>query len=511
MDMSITVSPIMDEHGNVIGASNVGREITERKRAEEQFRLVVEAAPNAMIMVNSNGRIVLVNSQTEKVFGYPRDQLIGQGIETLVPQRFRSDHPGHRAAFFRDPVSRPMGVGRHLYGLRRDGTELPVEIGLNPIETAEGTFVLAAIVDITERKRAEERFRATVESSPTAMVMIDHTGHITLVNALTETLFGYHRDEVLGQHVEILLPKRYRATHPGLRDAFLRVPSARRMGQGRDLYGLRKDGSEFPVEIGLNPIETSEGVFVLSAIADITERKCAEEDLRRRTEELARSNQDLEQFAYVASHDLQEPLRAVVGSLQLLQRRYQGHLDARADEFIGHAVDGATRMQALIDDLLTYSRVGRQEEPRQLADCDKALDQALRNLNTAIREAGAQVSRGALPTVPAIPVQLSLLFQNLVGNAIKFARKDTPMRIHVGVEPQGDAWLLRVEDNGIGIDPQYFERIFLIFQRLHTRREYPGTGIGLALCKRIVENHGGRIWVESNPGKGTTFFFTLRR
>jgi PAS domain S-box-containing protein len=365
--------------------------------------------------------------------------------------------------------------------------------------------------EIAERKRAEERFYATLELAPTGMVMVDRTGRITLVNTLTETLFGYHRDELLGQSVEILLPKRYCATHPGLRDGFFHNPSVRRMGEGRELYGLRKDGSEFPVEIGLNPIETSEGTFVLSAIADITERKRAEKKLRARTEELARSNQDLEQFAYIASHDLQEPLRGVAGPLQLLQRRYQGQLDARAHEFIGHAVDGVTRMQALIDDLLIYSRVGKQEETRRPTACGQALDHALENLTTAIQETGAQVSRGVLPTIPAIPGLLSLLFQNLVGNALKFRRKDNPVHIHVGAEPRGNAWLLWVKDNGIGIEPQYFGRIFLIFQRLHTRHDYPGTGIGLALCRRIVEHHGGRIWVESDPGKGTTFFFTLRQ
>jgi PAS domain S-box-containing protein len=509
IDVLLTVSPITDERGNVIGVANVGRDITERKRAEERFQLVVEAAPNAIIMANRDGRIILVNSHTEQIFGYRRDELIGQSVEMLVPERFRTGHPHNRAVFFGDPTSRPMGTGRDLYGLRRDGSELPVEIGLNPIETSEGTVVLAAVVDITERKRLEERFRATVESAPTAMVMVDRQGDITLVNTLTETLFGYRRDELLGQPVETLLPERYRIAHPGLRDGFFAAPNARRMGEGRELNGRRKDGSEFPLEIGLNPIETSEGAFVLSTIADITTRKRFEKDLRERTDELARSNEDLEQFAYVASHDLQEPLRAVGGALQLLQRRYQGQLDARADEFIGHAVDGAARMQTLIDDLLTYSRVGRLTDPVQLSECDLALDQALRNLTAAIQEANVRISRDTLPAVRGIPSQLALLFQNLVGNAIKFRRENSTLQIHVGSKFRDDAWLLWVKDNGIGIESQYFERIFLIFQRLHTRSVYPGTGVGLALCKRIVERHGGRIWVESEPGKGATFFFTL--
>ncbi|MGV2288711.1 CHASE3 domain-containing protein [Trinickia sp. YCB016] len=359
--------------------------------------------------------------------------------------------------------------------------------------------------------RAEERFRLAVEASPNAMIMVNSVGHIVLVNSQAEKMFGYARDELMGQGIEMLVPERFRSKHPAYRDAFFRDPHSRPMGVGRDLYGLRRDGTEMPIEIGLNPIETSEGMFVLSAIADITERKRAETNLRRRTEELARSNEDLEQFAYVASHDLQEPLRAVAGPLQLLQRRYQGQLDSRADEFIGHAVDGATRMQALIDDLLVYSRVGRPDDARQPTDCSQVLDQALKNLSALVQESGAQVTRDALPVVRALPTQLLLLFQNLVGNAIKFRRPDGPVHIHVGARAEEDGWRLWVKDNGIGIDPQYFERIFLIFQRLHTRREYPGTGIGLALCKRIVEQHGGRIWVESGQDEGTTFLFTLRK
>ncbi len=592
IDMSIVESPIRDKRDTIIGAANFGRDITERKRAEERFRLAVEAAPSAMIMVNRSGQIVFVNSQGEKLFGYARGELIGQSIDMLVPERFRSPHAGYRNAFFGDLKSRPMGTGRHLFGLRRNGSEVPVEIGLNPIETAEGTLVLVAIVDITERRRLEERFRATVESAPTAMVMVDQAGSIVLVNAFTETLFGYQREELLGCSVEILLPARYRAAHPGLREGFFRVPSSRRMGEGRDLYGQRKDGSEFPVEIGLNPIEMPEGVFVLGAIVDITERKRLEErfratvesaptamvmidqtgsivlvnaltetlfgyrraellgrsietllperyraahpalregffhvpssrrmgegrelygqrkdgsefpveiglnpivtsegtfvlsvivditeraraaaELQRRTDELARSNRDLEQFAYVASHDLQEPLRAVAGSIRLLQRRYQGQLDARADEYIGHAVDGAIRMEALIDDLLTYSRVGRQEDLMRLTQCDEALEHALQNLRMAIQESGAQVTHTALPVVRGVSAQLSLLFQNLVGNAIKFRRKDGPVNIQMGAEAQGDEWRFSVADNGIGIEPQYFERIFMIFQRLHTRAQ----------------------------------------
>jgi light-regulated signal transduction histidine kinase (bacteriophytochrome) len=253
----------------------------------------------------------------------------------------------------------------------------------------------------------------------------------------------------------------------------------------------------------------------LGVARDITERKRAEQKLKQTMAELTRSNQELEQFAYVASHDLQEPLRMVASYVQLLARRYQGKLDPDADEFIAYAVDGATRMQALINDLLAYSRVGTRGKPFEPTDCETVLDQALANLQVAIEESGAAVTHDPLPTVIADATQLTQLFQNLIGNAVKF-RGEQPPRIHISAHRQSaienresNEWTFSVQDNGIGIDPEYHDRIFMIFQRLHTREEYPGTGIGLAVCKKIVERHNGRIWVESQPGKGSTFYFTI--
>lgn len=242
---------------------------------------------------------------------------------------------------------------------------------------------------------------------------------------------------------------------------------------------------------------------------EIQVRHQAEERLRLQADELQRSNAELEQFAYVASHDLQEPLRMVSSYAGLLKRRYQGKLDADADEFIGFAVDGVTRMQGLINDLLTYSRAGREPKPSEPTDSNAALDRALRNLKGAIEEKGALVTHGDLPSVMANPLQLSQLFQNLIGNAIKFCSDRRP-EIRISAEQTGREWTFCVRDNGIGIDPQYADRIFLIFQRLHKRDEYPGTGIGLAICKKIVERHGGRIWVESRRGEGAAFYFTFR-
>ncbi|MGO8761249.1 MAG: sensor histidine kinase [Desulfobaccales bacterium] len=241
---------------------------------------------------------------------------------------------------------------------------------------------------------------------------------------------------------------------------------------------------------------------------ELDERRRAEQRMAQYAGELARSNAELEQFAYVASHDLQEPLRMVASFTQLLARRYRGQLDKDADEFIGFAVDGATRMQSLINDLLAYSRVGTRGKPFVPTDCGAVLQMALDNLTRSVEESGAVITHDLLPTVPGDEVQLTQLFQNLIANAIKFRGRETP-RIHVSVENQGPQWVFAVRDNGIGIAPEQQERIFMIFQRLHHRSEFPGTGIGLAICKKIVERHGGRIWVESKPGEGAAFYFSL--
>jgi PAS domain S-box-containing protein len=477
----------------------------------ELLRVTLSGIGDGVIAVDAGGRISLFNRVAEQMTGWTSDEASGRSIDDILS--FRQPGPDgqvlnpvffalaeRRVANLPDPVRL---VGRHR--------KINVEGNGAPMIDASGRLVGAVLVirDVSERTRSEERFRLAVEAAPNAMIMTDREGRIVLVNSKAEELFGYAREEMHGAPIEILVPERFRHSHPNSRAAFYGAMKNRAMGAGRDLYGLRRDGSEFPVEIGLNPIETAQGVFVLSAIVDVTERRRAEEVLRQRSEALARSNEDLEQFAYVASHDLQEPLRAVAGPLQLLQRRYQGQLDSRAEEFIKHAVDGATRMQSIIDDLLDYSRVGRHEDSLDSVDCEQVLNRALKNLGIAIQESGAEISNDKLPTVRGAGTQLDLLFQNLIGNAIKFRSKDRPLHVHIGVQSQGHAWMFRVVDNGIGIEPEYFDRIFLIFQRLHTRREYPGTGIGLAMCKRIVERHGGSIGLESEPGKGTTFFFTL--
>jgi PAS domain S-box-containing protein len=422
---------------------------------------------------------------------HPEDR---ERAHAVVQEAYRTKLPfgfDHR-------VIRPDGSVRILYGQGRVITD----------ESGAPIRMRGTALDITERKRVERRFRGLVEAAPDAIVIVDGQGSIVLVNAQTEKLFGYARGELIGEAVELLMPGRFAARHVQHRTGYYSDLKTRAMGSGLELMGRRRDGSEFPVEISLSPLQTEEGVLVSSSIRDITERRRAEEALRQSRAELERSNAELEHFAYVASHDLQEPLRMVASYTQLLARRYRDKLDAPALEFVEFAVDGAKRMQTLIQDLLAFSRVGTHGAPFVLVDCDDAIAKVLRDLAGLIEETGGSVTPGPLPKVWADASQLGQLFQNLIANALKFRSADPPC-VSVRADREGDHWVFSVQDNGIGIPAAHAERIFVIFQRLHTREEYPGTGIGLALCKKIVERHGGRIWVESEAGQGSVFRFTL--
>ncbi len=349
---------------------------------------------------------------------------------------------------------------------------------------------------------------AIIDGMPTALVMTNVDGRIDLVNTQTERLFGHSRTELVGETVEILLPHRFRGAHPGLRASFQTDPRARPMGAGRDLFGLRKDGTEFPIEIGMNPIHAEDGVHVVSTIVDITERVRHAEALRRANEALERSNTDLQRFAYIASHDLQTPMRGIASFVDLLGATYADALDARGKDWIRRTSESVKQLQVLVQDLLEYSRVDTQSHPFERVSMREALDRAVSLLDASIRDSSAEITSGVLPDVMGDRSQLVQLLLNLVGNAIKY-RGSHPARVHVSAAAREGELVFAVRDNGIGIAPKYFERIFEIFKRLHGSHEYPGSGIGLSICRRIVNRHGGRIWVESEPGQGSTFYFTM--
>ena len=348
-------------------------------------------------------------------------------------------------------------------------------------------------------------FEKVLQGNVEGIIITDTRGNIEWTNNTFSLLTGYAQADVPGKNPGFLFNDDGQHAYG---ETCFKLNEANH--HKIETWICCKDGSEFPAEVTLSAVRCDADMITHHVLefSDITEFRQAREELVRRTNELSRSNRELEQFAYVASHDLQEPLRMVASYTQLIAQRYRGRLDADADEFIGYVVDGATRMQALINDLLTLSRVSTRDTAFDKIDSKAALDKALANLKLTIEETGARIVCGSLPMLNADGAQLTQLFQNLIGNAIKF-RGDSSPHIEIDAEQQGEEWVFHVRDNGIGIAPEYFERIFLLFQRLHGRHDYPGTGIGLTLCKKIVERHGGRIWIASEQGKGTTFYFAI--
>jgi PAS domain S-box-containing protein len=506
---SVTFTALRDAAGHLRGFSEFSHDLSESKESGARYRGLLEAAPDAMVVVNGAGEIVLLNLQAEKQFGYHRDELVGQAVTNIIPEGFAERLIADDLRSAEDALTQQIGTGIDLTGRRKDGTEFPIEIMLSPLESAEGILVTAAIRNISARKDAEEELKGQarlLDLAHDAIVVRDPDSHIMYWSKGAEATYGWTAEEARGQVTHELL----HTVFPVSRAAVDAAIEAAGDWKG-ELGHTARDGRRLTVESRQSVERDTHGRVraILEINRDISARKDAEANLLQKVEELNRSNEELGQFAYIASHDLQEPLRMVASYTQLLAKRYQGKLDSDADEFIAFAVDGANRMQRLIEDLLAYSRVGTRGTDLLDTSSEEALQRALINLRGSIEESGALVTHDPLPHVLADETQLVQLFQNLVGNAIKYRSPEVP-RVHITAARDGEErWSFAVADNGLGIDPQYFDRIFGMFQRLHKREEYAGTGIGLAICKKIVERHGGSISVESQPGQGSTFRFSL--
>ncbi|TET85659.1 MAG: PAS domain S-box protein, partial [Anaerolineales bacterium] len=515
------------EGNRVVGATGVLTDITERKRAEEalreseeKYRTILEDIEDGYFEVDIAGNFTFFNDPMCGIIGYSRDEMMGMNNRQFMDKKnAKKVYQAFNRVYTTGKPSKEFGWEI----TRKDGTKRFIEASVSLKRNSEGEPIgfRGIIRDITEHKSAEEalrkseeHYRLLAENVTDVIWTMDNNMQFTYISPSVTRQRGYSVEEAMALGMEKSLTP---ASLEVAAKVILEGLSEEEMGQKDlskswtvELEMCCKDGSTIWTEMEATFLRDPDGqVIGIQGVArDITERKRAEKELKETMADLERSNAELEQFAYVASHDLQEPLRMVSSFTQLLAQRYKGKLDADADDFITFAVDGANRMQRLINDLLTYSRVGTRGKPLQTTYCEAVIDQSLDNLKLAIENCGAVITHDPLPSVMADESQLVQLFQNLIDNAIKF-RGDQPPRVHVGVESKDGEWVFSVHDNGIGIDPEHFDRIFVIFQRLHGKQEYAGTGMGLATSKKIVERHAGRIWVESKPGKGATFYFTM--
>ena len=540
-----------DKNGNIINWFGTCTDIehikqTEKslKLAEEKYRNLVETAPDAFITVNDLGVIEVINTQAERCFGYTREELVGKSIEILVPERFKKKHVGLRNGYMAHPKTRAMGEGLELFALRKDGSEFPVEISLSPISEKQGTFITSIIRDISARKAIEakaaavtkllaqksaevETFKVLAESIPQLCWIAHPDGFIYWYNQRWYNYTGTTPKDMEGWgwqsvHDQKLLPSVMERWQNSIQTGApfeMEFPLKGADGQFKwfltRVFPLRDTKNEI-----INWFGTNTDIDVQKKAIDERERlvetknrinELLEKKVQERTDNLIRSNKELEQFAYIASHDLQTPLRHIASYVQLLINKVKTttNIDSQTEKWIGYIVSGTVQMKTLINDLLTYSRVGRIDISVEDIDTKNIVAGVTEVLRESISKTNATVLCDELPVLPGVRSQISQVFQNLIENALKFKKTDLAPVVKIKCEDQGDTWKFYISDNGIGIDPKYSDRIFTMFQRLHTTNEYSGTGIGLAICKKIVDFHGGRIGVVSSVGNGSTFFFSL--
>jgi PAS domain S-box-containing protein len=484
---------------------------SERKNAEDNFfsiSMFLDLTPDPIIIVDEKGSIQIINNQTEAIFGYSKEELVGKKIELLMPNRFQPQHESHRENFFHSPTIRGMGNGVDLYAVKKNGVEFPVEISLSPIKTESGTLVAAAIRDITLRKEEEikiSELAAIIENSADAIISKTMEGIILTWNKGAEKILGYTFQEVYKKHISFLFPVELLAEEKIIMSNISK-------GEYIDQYEtirIKKDQTQIHVSITISPIKDKNGkvVGVSKILRDITKNKETEDKLRKYAI-LESKSKEMEQFAYVASHDLREPLLTIKNYMKLFLKNYGEAVDEESKRYIESVVKAADRMDILIRGILDYSRLSQLKEFVQV-DTALLVEEVQADLHSLIHSTHAKITVDPLPVIKGYVLELKLLFQNLITNAIKFRKKDRDPEIYISASKVGAMWEFQVRDNGIGIAEENKEKVFHMFKKLHNKNEYEGTGIGLAYCKKIIELHNGIIFIESTPGEGSNFKFTI--